>query len=446
MQAMVGCRTSHEHKTAPFYCKVMLTRRWWPTGITGARASSAGLTASTITIKGCRTTVTSALHRQVPTSTINEHDQFAVHHVQSHLDEVERTVQNVLQNYQRYDNQQSPSLAFASLSLAQRQIFLDRLPSQQERECWSIAHHLHERLTSMRKHGTCRRCWLQQPECCICSELSNDDDDDDVSLSSLPERVNRIFVLTHHKEIGMFVDTAKLIAMAFPQQTRLVVAGIPANYQACMQELQQHVLPKSSTLILFPDVERSKTWNEWYALDRQHPGTNAHGNPEKMDLVLLDGTWEQARRMYQRYCLRSSNDDGSSEEIPARRVRLSSESLASLIVEGSKEDSTNSTFHANHSTSFSTTATTATTNLLRVGQQLRRHPEPARQIATVHALQLLLQDILATEEEHQHQPHAGENKLQSLRRLEDFQSVANAAAQKQRARQKRTRRTTTEPP
>ena len=57
--------------------------------------------------------------------------------------------------------------------------------------------------------------------------------------SSLPDRVNRIFVLTHHKEIGMFVDTAKLIAMAYPQQTRLVVAGLPARYQAAMKELQQ---------------------------------------------------------------------------------------------------------------------------------------------------------------------------------------------------------------
>ena len=428
----------------------MLTR-WWP--ITQTGASYAGSTATRTLIKGCRSrrrfhsSCTDSTHHAPP-----KHDTTI--HCQVHLDEVERTVQNVLQYYNnRYDSNppsSSSSAAFASLSLAQRQIFLDRLPSPQERECWSIAHHLHERLTSMRQHGTCRRCWLQYPDGCICSELSL------MSLSSmsssLPEQVNRIFVLTHHKEIGMFVDTAKLIAMAFPQQTRLVVAGIPAYYQASMKELQQDTLLKSSTLILFPDVQRTKTWSEWNALDRQER-TNCYSNShhEKMDLVLLDGTWEQARRMYQRYCLRLSNDDdGASGEIPARRVRLSNESLASLMVEGGgKEDDASQNNHNNHSrssSSFTTTTTTTTTNLLRVGQQLRRHPEPARQIATVHALQLLLQDILATENEQQPQEHVGENKLKALRRLEDFQRVANAAAQKQRARQKRTRRTMTEQP
>jgi len=293
----------------------------------------------------------------------------------------------------------------------------------------------------MRAHQTCRRCWLH-PEHCVCAQVE--------SLEhALPASINRIFVLAHHKEVGMLIDTAKLIFMAFPESARLVVSGLSAHYQQSMQEFQQ-ALQQPSTLILFPDADRAKTLAEWREWDNnlqqlqqdqdQVAGTSATNSTnrksdsnddaaQKYDIVVIDGTWEQARRMYQRYMMVQSdithNDKDNKHDydpVPARRVQLSPESLASLVPPPPPSSA------STNGDARGVPKNNNTHKVVTVGQQLRRHPEPVRQIATAHALQLLLQDILAEEDNNNN--NVAEASLQ-LKRLEHYQTIANAAARRQ---------------
>jgi DTW domain-containing protein YfiP len=200
-----------------------------------------------------------------------------------------------------------------------------------ERESVLVARRLWKRLSTLHRKGGCRRCWLQQAHC-IC---------DSIGALQLPLQVNRIFLLTHHKEIGLAVDTAKLILAAYPTQCRLVVGGIPAKFQDSMGEMEG-ALTKKTTIVLFP-AENSVTYQEFVSeLGWQEPRDGT-----KLDLIVLDGTWEQARRLFKRY-------------IPTRATKIQLS-----IHDG----------------------------LDQTGRQMRPHPIPVREIATSHALQLLLRDM-----------------------------------------------------
>jgi DTW domain-containing protein YfiP len=216
--------------------------------------------------------------------------------------------------------------------------------SVEERETVGIVRHLHKRLQVLEKNEMCRRCWLQQRNC-ICQSLRP---------IQLPSYIHRIFLLSHHKEIGMSIDTMKIILCAFPEACRLVVAGLPE--QASVLELQL-ALQAPSTLLLYP-YENSPTFAKLY---QQRPAdaddctamrtsTSAASTP--FDIVLIDATWEQARRIFHRYL--------SSSSIQATRVQLSPASLAALP---------------------------------DAGRQLRPHPVPLREIATAQALLLLGQEM-----------------------------------------------------
>lgn len=281
------------------------------------------------------------------------------------LQQVETTVARVLQHYIEREG-------VDLLSIDVDDSILLSLPSS-ERQAVGVARHLHERVRAARTNGDCRRCWLQQANC-ICSHIQP---------LALPACVNRIFLLTHHKEICMAVDTAKLILAAFPDSSRLVVGGIPAKFQESMEEMMDS-LTKKTTLVLFP-AEDAQTISDYFPIANRESRTVEGSGDGTMDvifdLIVPDGTWEQARRLYNRYI--------SSEPV-ARRVQLSIQSL--------------STFASPDS----------------LGRQLRRHPVPVREIATAHALQLLLQDIVAATgisgDRFDHQ------------RFSDYQDVASAAA------------------
>lgn len=168
----------------------------------------------------------------------------------------------------------------------------------------------------------------------------------------------RVFVLTCHKEILMTVDTAKLILAAFPDSSRLVIGGIGEMYQETMRELIDALNTPSQCLVLYPS-EDSQTFS---SIVSQGARENADlSSPKiwmKVDLIILDGTWDQARRLYRRYL--------QGDKAPAC-VKLTEEALNTLV---NDEDLR----------SYS-------------GRQLRRHPSLFREISTVAAFRLLLADM-----------------------------------------------------
>jgi DTW domain-containing protein YfiP len=310
------------------------------------------------------------------------------------LQQVETTVDRVIQ---KYCNDGINVLA----SDKRRDEVLFGLPARQ-REPVGVARHLHERLQALRTNKDCRRCWLQQAHC-ICHF---------VEPLPIPTCIRTIYLLTHHKEIGLAVDTAKLILAAFADASRLVVGGIPGEYQESMNEmmdsLTDEVIP---TLVLFPAEGALTLEALWCSPDLwSSTRADAHANDSKetmvsahtFDLIVLDGTWEQARRLYNRYILPYN----------VTNVQLSLASLDSL--------NTAATTACTHSAND-------TPRPISSQRQLRRHPVPIREIATAHALHLLLQDIVAVTSP---TPASGDtvDAAAPYRRFGTYLEVANAAA------------------
>eukprot|EP00536_Pseudo-nitzschia_multiseries_P019516 jgi/Psemu1/61127/gm1.61127_g len=157
------------------------------------------------------------------------------------LNQVETTIAKVFRQQEDYGNPGDVNI-------------LD-LPEEQ-RESFGIARNLDKRLKSLRKNNDCPRCWMQRKHCICnqCSSVLNDaygigggNDDGGGSLK-------RIFLVMHHKEIGLKVDTAKLILAAFPFQCELVVGGIGPDHQDSMKEMLESIhdffLPPAEGMLL----------------------------------------------------------------------------------------------------------------------------------------------------------------------------------------------------
>jgi hypothetical protein len=56
--------------------------------------------------------------------------------------------------------------------------------------------------------------------------------------------LRHIFLVVHHKEIGMKIDTAKSILSTFPTKCQLVVGGIGPEYQDSMNKEMLHAIQK----------------------------------------------------------------------------------------------------------------------------------------------------------------------------------------------------------
>jgi DTW domain-containing protein YfiP len=247
--------------------------------------------------------------------------------------------------------------------LSNQKMDIQSLPPQ-ERQAVGVATNLQEKLAAFRRNNNCPRCWLQRAHC-ICDKCPP------LPLDSLKSRlgINRVFVLMHHKEICLHVDTAKLILAAFPDNCRLVVAGLGPDVQESMGEMLE-AMQQKNCLVLFPSQD-SKTIAELEQTG-QFQKTN-DSRSTNFDLVIIDGTWEQARRMHKKL------------PIEPQRVQLSDEALEGLKL---------------------------------TGRQLRRHPEEWREISTLAAMRFLLQDI-------------DMDPIGSWDVLADYQTLADAAARAQ---------------
>jgi DTW domain-containing protein YfiP len=275
------------------------------------------------------------------------------------LNQVEATVQRVLA---RYPSESDPVLkkkrkrqgrtddagatkdamtsAKAELAVP-RSDFSSSIPLS-DRETVGIARSLSERISRANERNDCPRCWFSRAHC-ICAATPP------ASGPSALQKVDKLFLLMHQKEICLTVDTAKMILAAYPANCRLVVAGIGPEYQDTMREMESamHADP-SSFLVLFPS-EDSTTVAE--SPDLQSKLRSEDG---KVNLLVIDGTWTQARRMYQKYVA----------PVPGLvHIRLTDRALSQIA--GNQDGS----------------------------RQLRPHPEAWREIGTCAATRYLLQDL-----------------------------------------------------
>lgn len=112
--------------------------------------------------------------------------------------------------------------------------------------------------------GRCPRCFLPTP-LCLCAEVP--------SVSTRTE----LLVIRHHKESLKSTNTARMAALAMPR-CRIISYGSPG------EPFDASVLEAPDTWLLFPHTQKAPV----------------PAGPPPARLIILDGSWGQARRMVQR--------------------------------------------------------------------------------------------------------------------------------------------------
>mmetsp|Transcript_28489 Transcript_28489/g.60693 ORF Transcript_28489/g.60693 Transcript_28489/m.60693 type:complete len:481 (+) Transcript_28489:15-1457(+) len=336
-----------------------------------------------------------------------------IHRSQSptHLDQVDDAINSTKLHYQQQQITQddSPESQKQMMQLLNTHQNILNFPPK-DREAIGVVSNLEGRLRGLANSGDCRRCWLQKRHC-ICEHCVPLEGNESLNNNKrgIPN-VKRLFLLTHHKEIGLTVDTAKLILSTFPTTTRLVVSGIGREFQPSMGEMLDAVSNAANSshshtttdgdggsgddrhktngggkcLILFPtedattfdDIKEDilKKKDAGSIMDEQTSSSINNDIDEGWDVVVIDGTWSQARKMHAKYLQES--------EGCLYRVQLSDEAVKVL---GGSPDSS---LHADGDD-----GSVASSRNIAKGHQLRRHPIKWREISTLEATRLLLNDM-----------------------------------------------------
>ena len=141
-------------------------------------------------------------------------------------------------------------------------------------------------LKMVRKCERMDACLLCTLNPCICESLPP------LALS------HRVWMLTHCKEVLRTTATGKLLLLAHPQ-AELLVSGLPAH-EARLAE----IVRRPTAVVLFPadDAISPRTLLERTARDGAakpagNGGALRRDQDSDLDIILLDGTWNQARQM-----------------------------------------------------------------------------------------------------------------------------------------------------
>eukprot|EP00804_Cyclotella_cryptica_P004685 CCRYP_019124-RA/>CCRYP_019124-RA protein AED:0.05 eAED:0.05 QI:528/1/1/1/1/1/3/49/379 len=340
----------------------------------------------------------------------------------THLDDIEDAVTSCLSHYSQ---RQPASAAFVTEPQMNAPTNILQYP-QHERESIGVASNLKQRLDSFARSGVhCRRCWLQSRHCVCgtCISLEAEDGNASEKLGMGIPHVKRLFLLTHHKEICLAVDTAKLIVAAFPQTAELVVSGVSREFQPVLGEMldivskaeassAQDVLEErgEKCLILFPTEDATTFENIVHNVrdtlgEMRDEGVvgpiSMNIMEQEWNVIVIDGTWSQARKIHARY-------------FPQRscgmlfRVQLSSDAVNRL--NGSSREESVVVVNAGGEGDGGGAK----------GFQLRRHPIKWREISTLEATRLLLLDMHPD----------GQFDIQS-KAMSDYQELGNEAVKRQ---------------
>jgi len=262
-----------------------------------------------------------------------------------------------------------------------------------EREAVAVSRRLHERLRRAANTGVfCRSCWLQRAHC-VCDRLvplitSSDEKYRLRQPLSVPFPVRTLFVLMHHKEAMLAVDTAKVMLSTFPD-ARLVVGGIGTEYQKNMDQMLRS-LESGRAMVLFPGdsateyaemmAQKIKTWSKRERAD-DDDNCDVHFSVSSLlpiDLIVIDGTWSQARRLYASLPAKAK---ASCLKLSDCAIRLVGNSTCVAAADKTGEDSRSSFYKASTTTGGGD------------GRQMRRHDIRWREISTLEAVRLLLKDM-----------------------------------------------------
>ena len=143
----------------------------------------------------------------------------------------------------------------------------------------------------------CSRCW-HETKLCICP------DETSPVAGLFP---HRIIVYMHVKEFARGSNTSSLCQVAFPSNTTVLVASVPDNEVAFAQELARR---PERTIVLYPTAESVTASDFLHNTRRQRAdatlptsssctaaGQGPEAEVEPLTIVLIDGTWGQARRL-----------------------------------------------------------------------------------------------------------------------------------------------------
>jgi DTW domain-containing protein YfiP len=133
---------------------------------------------------------------------------------------------------------------------------------------------------------TCPDCWSYQPVC-LCDQIG----DRRLSLP-YPEQL-QVLIWTHHREWGLTSNTGSVVARSV-DNCRMLMKGLEEHDKILLSSCVDDEDDDSLSIVLWPDSKNSKAKS--ITLDEVKMELSNNSN-RKVNLICIDGTWRNARRM-----------------------------------------------------------------------------------------------------------------------------------------------------